>query len=213
MKFAKKLAVAAALAATSMFASASFTLTFEGVGDLNPVGNYYNGGAGGNLGVSFSSDALGLVDSSAGGSGNTGNDPSGITTLLFLANTAVLNYAAGFQDGFSFYYATPNTAGYVSVYSELDKGGSLLGTIQLPIIGTAPGGSTYDLWAIGSLSLAAGVTAKSIDFGGTPNFIVFDNVTFGSVNPNPVPEPSTYALILGGLAGVAAIARRRKASV
>ena len=41
-----------------------------------------------------------------------------------------------------------------------------------------------------------------------------DNLSFSLTDvtaPNPVPEPSTYALMLGGLASVAAFARRRNA--
>jgi hypothetical protein len=32
----------------------------------------------------------------------------------------------------------------------------------------------------------------------------------GWVNPVPVPEPSTYAMLLGGLGLLAAVARRRR---
>lgn len=43
--------------ATSSFAN-TVVLDFEGVGNNAAIGNYYNGGAGGNLGVTFSSNAL-----------------------------------------------------------------------------------------------------------------------------------------------------------
>jgi hypothetical protein len=82
--------------------------------------------------------------------------------------------------------------------------------------------------------------AKSIDFGGTVNLIGYDNMKFGVDTPqgppvippvippigegpvippggshgggvvNPIPEPSTYALMLLGLATVVIAARRRK---
>jgi len=87
-------------------------LTFEGVGNLASVNDFYNGGtdsaghSGPNYGINFSSNSLGLIDSSAGGSGNTGNDPSGVTNLVFLdGSAATMNVAAGFDTGFSFYYA------------------------------------------------------------------------------------------------------------
>ncbi|MCC6244387.1 MAG: PEP-CTERM sorting domain-containing protein [Gemmatimonadaceae bacterium] len=51
--------------------------------------------------------------------------------------------------------------------------------------------------------------------GGNPEFAI-NNVTFGSANitlresPTVVPEPSTYALMAAGLAGMAVAARRRR---
>ncbi|MEJ7714148.1 MAG: hypothetical protein WKF84_30970 [Pyrinomonadaceae bacterium] len=78
-------------------------LTFEGVSDLAPIGDFYNGGAGGNLGISFSSNALAVIDEDAGGSGNFGGEPSPSTALFFLeGGAATMNVSAGFDTGFSF---------------------------------------------------------------------------------------------------------------
>ena len=69
----KTLFAAAALAALALSAQANaavITLDFEGVGNNQAVGNYYNGGAGTNYGVQFSGPTLALVDADAGGSGN-----------------------------------------------------------------------------------------------------------------------------------------------
>ena len=57
-------------------AHAVVVLTFEGVGDHNPVGNFYNGAGPTNLHIAFSSNTLGLVDIDAGGTGNFGGEPS-----------------------------------------------------------------------------------------------------------------------------------------
>ena len=51
----------------------------------------------------------------------------------------------------------------------------------------------------------------SIDFGGTANYIAYDDVTFGSITPG-VPEPSTYALMALGLAGIGLVTRRRRSA-
>src|SRR5438105_4777705 len=97
MRFLKTALAAAALAATALPASAVIVLDFEGVGNLNPVGNFYNGGAGTNYGIQFSNDTLAVVDADDGGSGNFANEPSSDTIMFFLnANNAVLNFSAGF---------------------------------------------------------------------------------------------------------------------
>jgi hypothetical protein len=218
MKTFKKLAAVTALAAVMAPAMAAdvITLDFEGVGDLAAINEFYNGGtdsqgnSGTNYNVSFApGGALGVIDSDKGGSFN-GNAFSGKTAMIFLDNAAILNYSAGFDTGFSFRYATPNTAGSVSVYSGLNLSGALLGTIELPINGPGGGpGGIYSNWSIGALGFAG--TAKSIDFGGTANYIAYDDVTFGSITPG-IPEPSTYALMALGLAAVGFLARRRKAA-
>jgi hypothetical protein len=205
------LAAAAVLAAAPSYAA--FTLDFEGIGDFASIQDYYNGGtdsygeSGTNYGVTFGDDALAITDGDKGGSFN-GDAHSGTSVMIFLNNTAVLNFSAGFDTGFSFYYATPNTPGTVSVYSGLDKTGTLLGTIDLPINGPGSGpGGIYSNWSLGSLAFDG--VAHSIDFGGTANYIAYDDVTFGATAP--VPEPQVYTMLLAGLAVVGAIARRRRA--
>lgn len=180
-------------------------LTFEGLGDIDPVNNFYNGGVSGqgysgtNYGVSFTSTSLALIDGDVGGSGNTGNEPSGETVLFFLETNAILNVAAGFTTGFSFYYAAPYYDGHVYVYDGLNGTGTLLGDLYLPVNGPGTGDPTgvYSNWAVASVPFSG--TAKSIVFGGTPNYIVYDDVTFGSVTPGGgAPTPvSDWALIIG----------------
>jgi hypothetical protein len=216
MSMFKKLAVVAAFAASPAMA-AVITLDFEGIGNQAAILDFYNGGtdsagnSGVNYGVRFGSNALGIVDADAGGSGNFGNEPSPNTIMFFLTGSAVLNYAPGFTTGFSFWYTTVAFGGSVNVYDGLDATGNLLGTINLDALGFGPGDPNGDFsnWAIGSLGFAG--TARSIDFGGTVNQVGFDDVTFGSTRPGgEIPEPVSLALVgLGlGLAGVAS--RRRK---
>lgn len=212
-------ALAATLAAPS--SAAVVTLDFEGVGDLNSVGNYYNGGGGTNYGISFSDDTLSIVDADAGGSGNFANEPSSDTVMFFLdSNNAVLNYAAGFTTGFSFWYSSA-TAAAVTIYSGENKTGSILGTINLAAQHTQncsgdPNG-TFCNWTNIGTTFAG--TAKSIDFGGTANFTAYDNITFGSAvaggGTGAVPEPATWAMMISGFGAIGGAMRyrRRKASV
>jgi len=208
------------LAMVAAPASAAIVLTFEGVGNNAGVQGFYNGGtdslgnSGPNLGVEFNANALGLVDADSGGGGNFANEPTPNTILFFLSGTAILNYAAGFDTGFSFFY-TSSTAATVNVYDGLNATGNLLGSINLVAqftdncVGDPTGG--FCNWTPAGVAFAG--TAKSIDFGGTVNQTGYDNITFGSERPgtgNPVPEPATWALMIGGFGMAGAVIRRRR---
>ena len=218
MKLLKTLVAAAALAATVPTFAAVVVLDFEGIGNLTPVGDYYNGAgpAAKNFGVHFSPATLAIVDADAGGTGNFANEPSPSTIMFFLdANNAVLDFAAGFTTGFSFFY-TSSTAATVTVYDGLDKTGNVLGTLTVAAQFTGnncvgdPTGTFCNWTAVG---VAFAGVAKSIDFGGTANQTGYDNITFGSDVPvGNAPEPSTYALMALGLAAIGTVSRRRKAA-
>ena len=205
------------VAATSLFVSFSasasiISLDFEGVGDLNPVGNFYNGGAGTNYGIEFSGATLGLVDSDAGGNGNFANEPSPNTIMFFVdANNAILNFAAGFDTGFSFFYSS-NTAASVNVYDGLNGTGNILSTLALASQGFDnctgdPGGSYCNFTAVG---VAFAGNAKSIDFGGAAGQTGFDNITFGTDTPvvSTVPVPAAAWLFGSALLGFAGFRRK-----
>ena len=220
MKFIKSAFAAAAIAAVMAPASAAIVLDFEGVGDGAHINDFYNGGtdsagnSGTNYGIAFSTATLGIIDSDAGGSGNFANEPSSKTVMYFLdAGNSVLNAAAGFNTGFSFFYSS-STAASVNVWSGLGATGTLLGTLTLTAqyngnncVGDPTG--TFCNWTAVGVGFSG--TAMSIDFGGTADQTGFDNITFGSVTPG-VPEPETYALMLAGLGIVGYMSRRRKAT-
>ena len=207
----------AAIVATSMLAATSasaavVTLDFEGIGNFSPVGNFYNGGAGTNYGIQFSPTTLALVDSDAGGNGNIANEPSSNTVMFFLdASNAILDVAAGFDTGFSFFYSSSTTAS-VNVYDGLGATGNLLASLVLAAqfsenCSGDPNGAFCNFSPIGVLF---GGIAKSIDFGGTANQIAFDNITLGSAAPgiSPVPLPAAAWLFGSALLGFAGFKRR-----
>jgi len=121
------LALAALLLVPVPAQAAIIVLDFEGIGNL-PSGvqvlEFYNGGtdqlgnSGTNYGISFGAASLGIIDSDAGGGGNFANEPSPSTVLFFLTGSAILNVAAGFDTGFSFFYTSPVVTGTVTVSGE-----------------------------------------------------------------------------------------------
>jgi hypothetical protein len=207
----KNLAAAGALAVLSAMpaGAAAITLDFEGVGDLNPVGGFYSG-----LGAAFSPAAVAVVDSDAGGSGNFANEPSPDTVMILLgAGTAILDFAAGFTTGFSFFYSSSEAA-TVNIYDDLGGTGNLLASLNLAALGTSnctgdPDGSFCNWTAVGVLF--SGI-ARSIDFSSTASRIGFDDITLGSGTPGvpPVPAPAALPLMLLALGGLGAAARRRR---
>ena len=208
----KFLVAATILAGAASAANAAVVvLTFEGVGDLNAVGNFYAG-----QGIVFSGDTLALVDADAGGSGNFANEPTNDTIMFFTnGSNAILNFASGFDTGFSFFY-TSSTAAGVTVWDNIDGTGNLLATLDLRAqfnencVGD-PNGNFCNWTAIGVLF---GGTAKSLNFAGTAGATGFDNITFGSDNPGGgVPEPASWAMLIAGFGLVGAAARRRRSTV
>ena len=103
----------------------------------------------------------------------------------------------------SFYYTDAGQGSDPSVI--LYSNGAQLGTplTLTPCVGAF---CAWRQYTVSGEDLARGqVTA--VRFLGTPNSVVFDNI---AVTTTPVPEPATYALMLGGLALMAGVARRRR---
>ncbi len=168
-------------------------LTFQGLVNLENILDYYAGGIGSegsgpgpNYGMTFSDNALAVISEEAGGTGNFTNNPSGDTTMGFVAgDTATLNVPDGFQVGFSFYYSAAFNAGEVIVYDGINATGNILATLSLPI--TPPTGQTpfdFDNWQ--AVGVEFDGTARSVDFGGATDGIGFDNITVGQDDPDTI---------------------------
>jgi hypothetical protein len=213
--------------------AATTVLDFEGVNSTYPSGfafvnDFYNGGTssdgttGTNYGVSFSSNAQAICLNTPGvfcsntSRGGLGNPNSQLGGLFFLSGAETfMNLDSGFDTGFSFFYTAINQTGSVSVYDGLNGTGNLLATLNLGL-------TTSNCSGLGGFCPfeAAGIgfngTARSVSFAGVANQIVFDDITFGSVIPDPdptgVPEPTTIlgTLAFSALGGRTWLKRRRK---
>lgn len=196
------------------------TLDFEGIGDSQAVGSFYAA-----QGVTFGDRAIARIDADVVdefgipiGSGNFANEPSASTVLDFDYDPATeddtffslkIDIAQGFNQSFSIWYSMPRTAGTVTL---LDQSGGTIASASLSNTATnAPGdpfGGEFGDWKQVNLQLdAASQRAYSVVISGQYSRMLFDDMTFTNV----VPEPSTYALMALGLGAVGFAARRRRA--
>jgi PEP-CTERM motif len=194
----------------------SVLLTFEGVGDNQEVGNFYNGGGGGNLGISFGAGFVAEVAADHGGSGLFSNEPSPDSVVFGFGpiNVNVMNVPAGFTT-FSFFYSSfccfTNT---VSVWSGQDASGTMLGSITLlPNTDSCDTGNKFVPpflfcnWTQAEIAFSG--TAGSVDFS-VPS-AGFDDMALTTSTPTPAPEPATLLLLGVGSLGLAGL-RRKKAA-
>lgn len=235
MKRLLSLAVAGCLYVLSPAISqaAIITLNFEGVNATYPSGyafvqDFYNGGmssdgtSGINYGISFSSNAQAICLNTVGTTcsntsrGGLGNANSQLGGLFFLSgDETYMNVDAGFDTGFSFFYTAINQPGSISVYDGLSGTGNLLATLDLPTTLSACTGYSAGFCPFVASGIGFAGIAKSVSFAGVANQIVFDDVTFGSVRPDPgispVPVPAALPLLGAGLAALGLLRRRRRA--
>lgn len=174
-------------------ANTALVLDFEGLGNLERILNFYDGGYGGfgsgpgpGYGISFGPDALALIDADAGGSGNFANEPSANTIAFFLTGPGVvMNVNDGFTTGFSFFY-TSAREGSVTVYDGPNGTGNVLATVpvekQYNTCGESgdPSGA-FACWDPVGVTFSG--TAFSVNFGGSWNQTGFDDITLGSATP------------------------------
>jgi len=192
-------------------------LSFQGLNDLQPVGNYYNGGGGLNIpnyGVTFSSNFYGLRSVYQGGSGGFAPDPTS-TPAIFINGisgtpaTGYMNVASGFSNGISFFF-TASFAETVTIWSGANGTGTVLATMTLgPNNGSCSGFPSYCNWSGAGLNFSG--TAKSVTFSGAANGIGIADITLGQ-SSTAVPEPSSGIFLGTGIAA-ALLARLRSFSL
>lgn len=216
MRLIKTLAVGA-MSALSAACFAGPTLDFEGIGDLQDVGDFYKAAHG----ISFSAEAFSIVSRVAGGSGLFKNTPSPHTAVgIFGSNgnqaSFVLNISGGFENAFALSFLTRGTAfGDVRIYDQLDGQGQELTASPLALNTISQTDCTDPVlgpvaceWRQVSTSFQG--KAYSVRVTGTDRLLFVDDLSLdGGTTPTPVPEPGAMALVLAGF-GAAFIGGRRR---
>jgi hypothetical protein len=135
-------------------------------------------------------EALNLVDFSS----DFGNDVAGKGTI-FVDHFTFTVGASEFDGGF---YANQGKKDGISIsgFNLLDTLGNVVAT------GSGFGGG----WNIASTSIGAG--SYALEVIGTVTGSIHGSYA-GTLNVSPVPEPETYGMMLGGLALLGVVARRK----
>ena len=172
----------------------SGVFNFEGIGNFNPIGLLG--------GISFSENALALVDSDNGGEGNFEGNPSGDTVIAYAEDdfigldvTAPGPFAVG---QLSFFYSSPREIHQVRIF---DAGGNLLpqnvlgqplaaNAIALPP--TPESGSEFGPFI--PITIQFQGDARRIELGSVATEIGFDNLSLiltpaGQPPPPLIPQP------------------------
>jgi hypothetical protein len=202
MKMTKLLASAALVSVALASAPASAQLLdFDGITSFASVDNYYNGGtsSAGDVGPNY-----GIVFQAGDWITTTGFGETSEPNLAYSASGAGwINFLNGTTTGFNFSYGGFTDTTF-NVYSGLGGTGALLASVLIPA--TTP--ASFDFIVVPF----AGVAHSIVISGGVAQF-GWDDVTFGSLTPGGVPEPATWAMMLGGFALVGSAMRRKKVAV
>jgi hypothetical protein len=204
--------VLVALVVPAAWANSTDLLTFQGLTDLQPVGNFYNGAGAGvpNYGVSFSSNFYALKSVYQGGAGAFAADPTN-TPAIFIngvtgaQTTGSMNVGPGFTSGISFFYTAAFTE-TVTIWSGANGTGTVLATVSLAANNSSCSGfPSYCNWSAAGLTFSG--TAKSVTFSGGANGIGIADITLGQ-STTAIPEPSSFLLMGTGLVAAYGKARR-----
>jgi len=136
-------------------------------------------------GFDLSANALAIISAQQGGSGNfidplinPGQVARGIT--YDEGQSIIINVANGFDQKFSFRYASPFADHQVTIYDGVNGRGNVLASVQLPRTtdsNLTPG--TYILESNPSSNLFFQGLGQSVIIGNQPNKLVLGDITFG----------------------------------
>jgi hypothetical protein len=199
MKFART--VLTALAALTLPAAAqAVVIDFDDLGNGVVVTNQY-------AGVTFSSDpgAQILTTAQSLGSSLPNFICSGIGGSINCVNSVFVDFATGVS-GLSFLQVGDNTFGDVGDV-RVFSGAALLGTVDIFA------DNQFSVANLVDLSAFSNITRIEIVNISDPGGLGFDDFTFTVGGSGAVPEPATWAMMIGGFALVGASMRRRRTAV
>jgi hypothetical protein len=223
--FASAFVIGLGLAGTAARAS-TVTLTFGDLRNEVAIKNFFNGGAnpfppfqtGPNDGVVFSANAdelkAGITGTGGTGTGKFENNPSGVNGVLYFpfsnSTASYLNDASGFSTlSFDYSMLSAQSSIAVTLWSGLNGTGKELGslTISSNELPASCSNSRDEFCTWTNASATDFGVAKSATFGSSGAiFTELDDVTLSSA----VPEPSTWAMMTLGFAGIGFMAYRRR---
>jgi hypothetical protein len=205
---------AVAIGLASSARAAIVDLTFEGVAASYPfsrtkINDFYNGGTSGagmsgpDYGVTFSRglnaaclNSLTVSACDGVSKGGLGPVDSQESALEFNSITpAFMDVAGGFTTELSLNYVTTLLTVRLAIWSGLDGAGDLLATLKLPANAVGCPDYDADFCPFTSAQVSFSGIARSVEFLGTA--ADFDDITFTAA-----PEPSTWAMMLIGFAGL-----------
>jgi hypothetical protein len=195
------------LLSATAFAGSGQLLTFQGLGDLQPVGSFYDGGgltSTPNYGVTFSSNFFGLRSFANGGSGQFAGTPNGMPAIFMngtVGSTVMgtMNVVPGFSGGINFFFTAgfqPGQNETVQIWSGSNGTGTVLATISLSNNNGSCTTPSYCSWS--SIGAAFSGTAHSVTFTGPADQLGITEITLGS-STTAIPEPSSIYLLGTGL--------------
>lgn len=195
--------VALVICACMATAASAHTINFETVNlshhDWPRLDGFYDGGytagrVGPNYGVTFQEKAWDVAS-------NLGSN--GSIFAYTLTSSSWISARNGFTKQITFRYgAFDDTT--LFLYDGLDGTGTLLAQRSLNMNSSNDSGSINWDWA----TLAFSGQARSVVFQSTAGSFGIDDITFGS-GPSGVPEPASWAMMIGGF-GLAGTALRRQ---